>query len=104
MLVHLDLGTEPSDYLLFPIDIPDGLVERLHPLPGNWNANPPREFARVAGDRWIRSGVSPALLVPSAVLSREYNFLINPAHPQFRRLKVHKPEARFLDPRLFARN
>jgi RES domain-containing protein len=101
MLVHLDLDTEPSDYLLFPIDIPDELVEHLHPLPGSWNAHPPQELARAAGDRWIQSNSSPALLVPSAVLSREHNFLINPAHPEFRRLKVHIPEANFLDPRLF---
>jgi RES domain-containing protein len=41
------------------------------------------------------------MLVPSAVLPAERNILINPAHPDFGRIEVGKPENHALDQRLF---
>jgi RES domain-containing protein len=40
------------------------------------------------------------LAVPSAIIPREWNYLINPEHPDMKRIVVGKPEPFAFDPRL----
>jgi RES domain-containing protein len=40
------------------------------------------------------------LTVPSAVIPQELNYLLNPGHADFKRIRVSKPEAFRFDPRL----
>jgi RES domain-containing protein len=100
-LIHLELDMNPTDYLLCPIEIPDELIGEMQSPPENWNMWPHQNSSRHAGDRWVRANSSAALRVPSAVLAKEHNILLNPNHPEFRRVKAHQPESNFLDPRLF---
>ncbi len=57
--------------------------------------------SRAAGDAWLASGESAILRVPSIVFSVERNVLLNPAHPDFGRIKVVGSEAVRWDERLF---
>lgn len=101
MLVHISSRRVIPDVRLFDLEIPDELIAELKPLPHDWGVFPYQASAAAAGDRWVRANASVALRVPSAVLTKEHNILLNPAHPEFRRVKAHKPEANFLDHRLF---
>ncbi len=101
MLVHVTRETVPSDAVLLPVDVPDELIAELQVLPVGWDQYPYNEKAREVGDRWARERSSVALLVPSAVMPREKNLLINPAHPDFIRVRAYEPEEGALDPRLF---
>ncbi len=40
------------------------------------------------GNRWLSDMGSAVLKVPSAIVDREYNYLLNPAHPDFSKIKV----------------
>jgi RES domain-containing protein len=71
-------------------------------LPKGWDEFPYPQSAKVAGDKWIREGNSAALLVPSAVLRPEKNLLINPAHPDFGKIRIHAMEKKALDARVFS--
>ena len=101
MLVHVSRETVPSDAVLLPIEVPDELVIELRRPPAGWDEYPYNEKARDAGDRWARERSSVGLLVPSAVLRAEKNLLINPAHPDFSKVRVHEAEEGALDRRLF---
>jgi RES domain-containing protein len=70
-------------------------------LPKNWNAAPPLDFTMALGSRWCAELRSTVLKVPSAVVPAEFNFLLNPKHPDFQRIKVSRPEPFFFDPRLW---
>jgi RES domain-containing protein len=59
------------------------------------------ESLRSVGDNWIRSGETAALFVPSAAIPGEWNVLLNPAHPDFRRVKIQKPRPFDFDLRMF---
>lgn len=85
---------------LFTIKIPDGLVDKLGQLPKKWDAEPASAATQQAGDQWIATQRSVALLVPSAIVPVEMNALINPRHPQFRLEWVAKPVRFRYDPRL----
>ena len=56
---------------------------------------------RNIGDRWIDAGKTVALHVPSAAIRGEWNILLNPAHRDFRKLRIEKPKAFAFDLRMF---
>ena len=101
LLVHLNTSLLRR-FSICPVDFDDSFVELLDPaaLPRDWRQSPPPNSLRVVGDDWISRGSSVALRVPSAVIEREYNYLINPAHVDFDKLVIGKLEVFTLDPRL----
>jgi RES domain-containing protein len=55
------------------------------------------------GDRWVRENRSAVLALPGVIVPAETNFLLNPAHRDFKRIKIHPPVAFNFDPRLIGR-
>jgi RES domain-containing protein len=102
LLVHLDSEKLLRHYLAIPVTIPPHLIERLSPssLPKNWRVYPAPHSTRSIGDAWVARAASPVLQVPSVVIPSESNFLLNPAHPQFSRLRIGNPLPFLFDPRL----
>jgi len=75
-------------------DIPSG------DLPKNWRADPARKRLQAIGDGWLVSQASAVLRVPSAVVLGEFNYLLNPFHPDSRNLQIKGPENFSIDKRL----
>jgi len=102
VLVHLgDVGVL-SSYSLCAVEFEDGLIEPLDRsrLPADWRSYPAPPGSREIGDAWVKGGSSVILEVPSAVVERESNYLINPAHPDFASVNVGEPEPFEFDSRL----
>lgn len=89
-------------YVAIPAEFPDAIVERLDVsgLPPEWRAEPPGRASQAAGDAWVREARSAVWSVPSVLVPGESNFLLNPAHPDFRRVTLGAPEPLSFDPRL----
>ena len=105
VLVHLQ-ATEPiAAYSVFTVEIPDSLVGELEEanLPRNWRDYPTPPSNRALGDEWLTSCRSAVLEVPSVVIPHEHNFLINPEHEDFERLRFSGPEPFAMDSRLLRR-
>ncbi len=104
--VHLDKDDPPSDLVLAVAEIPDDLTrERLEiaQLPATWrNPAAPPELPRI-GDEFVQRREHCLLLVPSVLAPSENNCLINPEHPEFRRIAIRDTEPLTYDPRMFAR-
>jgi RES domain-containing protein len=83
---------------LVPDDLP--IEDLMAAPPANWRALGSPEAA-AAGGAWAAAGRSALLRVPSALVPREANYLVNPAHPESRRITVGAPEPLEWDPRLF---
>jgi RES domain-containing protein len=102
VLVHLGDSGVLSAYSLCEVEFDDGLIERLDRsrLPDDWRSYPaPPELRRI-GDAWVRGRSSAVLDVPSAVVERENNYLINPEHPDFVSMSIGHPEPFEFDARL----
>ena len=69
-------------------------------LPGHWDTSPPLEATMALGTAWLAASRSAVLKVPSAVIESEFNFLLNPRHRDFARIRVSKPKAFSFDSRL----
>jgi hypothetical protein len=71
--------------------------------PAAWDAQPPKAAAATIGDRFVRDGAAPAILVPSVVVPGDHNVLVNPAHPRFNEIVCDSRTAFNVDPRLGSR-
>jgi RES domain-containing protein len=102
ILVHLGAPDLLSRYVLIPVTFASGLCRKLSPgeLPEDWRADPPPDSTRTLGTAWVTSGASPVLAVPSAVVLGETNYLLNPRHPDFGKLRIGAPEPYRFDIRL----
>lgn len=105
-LVHLGTGSLPLNRYLVSIDIPDAVWARreIHSpgtLPAGWDALPAGNVSLDFGDRWIKSGRTSVLAVPSIVVPEEPAVLVNPRHPESRGVTATKTRKWLYDPRLF---
>ncbi len=92
-----------DDYVATPIEIPDEIVITLIPvsdLPAGWDANVPIDATRDLGTNWAKGLTTTALSVPSSVIPREHNYILNPAHQDFSRIRFSNPEPFYFDDRL----
>lgn len=87
-------------WAMIAAEIPSALIERPARVPVNWRDMPyPAETQRF-GSTWAHEGRSAVLRVPSTVVLGEFNYLLNPAHPDFARITLHRPEPFVFDTRL----
>jgi RES domain-containing protein len=99
-LVHLRNQDIPVRQYLLTIQIPDGehqdiLVTKLK---SNWQQH--TSYSQWIGDQFISGGQRLILKVPSVVVPQEHNFLINPLHKDFKKVKLVNTELLELDKRL----
>jgi len=102
--VHLMIGTLPSNYEMLTIFVPSSIKVReikLNELPENWNAFPHPKATQKIGDEFILENKYCLLKVPSVVTKGDFNILINPHHPDFKKIKVITSEPFPFDRRLF---
>lgn len=102
VLVHVDVGRRLPRLVAFTFDVDDTLVDRLPaaPLPRHWRTSRGLRVTQQIGDEWLAAGQGLALAIPSAIVPEEWNYLLNPAHPAFGRLKLGRSVPFLLDPRL----
>lgn len=85
------------------IKIPDSLTIddiRIGDLPSDWKEYTSYSACQELGDQWIKNATNAVLRVPSAIINEEYNYLLNPLHADFSKIKVDSLESFSFDDRL----
>ncbi|MGD1078769.1 MAG: RES domain-containing protein [Candidatus Sulfotelmatobacter sp.] len=104
--VHLDKEDPPVDLVLAVAEVPDDLAREhvdLRDIPANWReAAAPPELARL-GDEFAQRGEHCVLIVPSVLAPTENNWLINPDHPDYKKIDIHEVAPLNYDPRMFVK-
>jgi len=102
MAVHLDRSTLLSSFVLIACEFDERLVTTVAQdrLPAEWRRDPPPPEPAQIGDAWAKASQSAVLAVPSAIILGETNFLLNPGHPDFSKIRIGEPEEFEFDPRL----
>jgi len=99
--VHIPLGILPLDYVLVHIEVPETEIFELKKLPSDWNAFPYSKETQKFGDKFLKENNYLVMKVSSAAVQGEFNYLLNPKHPDFGKVKVEKTEEFSFDKRLF---
>ena len=102
--VHIEADDPPKDLVVVSADVPDGVSRAIlkpQDLPADWRQVPARPTLAAIGDSFAAKRNIPVLVVPSALVPSEWNWLINPLHPQFADIQVRPPEPFQYDARFF---
>jgi len=89
LLVHS--AVLPKNMVLVAYDVPDASplgVWSAASLPSDWADYPSPTSTQILGTRWAATGSELALVVPSAVVPLETNWLLNPKHPAIAKVKA----------------
>lgn len=106
LLVHLDSPALLNEFVLYGVEIDSSHITHMNrlALPPNWKGDPVPEEVKSIGDKWAVTRASVALSVPSALVPAESNYLLNPRHPDFSKLKIQKPIPFQFDPRFSSKH
>jgi RES domain-containing protein len=102
--VHFTLATLPSDYTMSTIFIPDDIsIQKLNiiDLPADWNTFPHPSTTQSIGDQFVADNLFCILQIPSAVTFGDFSLLLNPKHPEFKRIKIVATDKFPFDKRIF---
>jgi RES domain-containing protein len=104
IIVHVPAGIVPQDYYMVTIELPDNAAIKtlsIRDLPENWNRNPISALSQRIGDTFFAERKALVLKAPSAIIKDEWNYIINPAHKDFGKVKILSAEPFTFDLRLF---
>lgn len=105
ILVRADMQTIPLTYHLIKIDIPDA-IQSLSIITGKlktaWKDD--LGYTQWMGDEFIKSNKLLLLKVPSAIVDEENNYILNPGHGDFKKVKISAVKKFQFDKRLFLKD
>jgi RES domain-containing protein len=104
--VHVDITEAPDDLVARSAIIPDDVATqelRASDLPRGWQQYPAPEQLAALGTAWLERGETAVLAVPSVVIPPERNYLINPAHRHFGKIRISSAEPFTFDARVLVR-
>ena len=106
LLVNLHSWQILNNYICIPIEFDSKLILRLEKknLPDDWNIDPAPISTKKVGNHWAEKMKSVILEVPSAIIKEESNFLLNPLHPEFNKIKIGKAKKFDFDHRLIKKS
>lgn len=104
-MVHRNGRGLNANFRTMIIDIPDDLdiqVIEQDSLSEGWNDVSEQSYdtCREIGAGWVAEAKRPVMKVPSAIISNEYNYLVNMHHPLSDEVKILGVEPFIFDPRL----
>ena len=101
LIIHSTSYEEIQSNFLMKINIPDSFTAPLTDLSlkPDWKDDP--DYSRYIGNSFLKSKKSLLMKVPSAIIPEEYNVLINPLHPDSRKIKILSASPFQFDNRLF---
>jgi RES domain-containing protein len=86
-------------FSVMTIEVPDSVRKQIvkpDDLPANWKEFAQMPLTQNIGEEWLNKAQTAILQVPSSIIEEEANYLINPHHPDFRKIKLLR-----IDPFLF---
>ncbi|MDZ7897870.1 MAG: RES family NAD+ phosphorylase [Arcicella sp.] len=91
MVVHLNSDRLKSEFGMSVVEIPEEVnitKISIEDLPKGWTEHDGYQMCQEVGDDWIQAFETCVLQVPSAVIKHEFNYLVNPQHSDFSKLKI----------------
>ncbi|RYY71849.1 MAG: RES domain-containing protein [Chitinophagaceae bacterium] len=103
LLVHSQFKHFSIDLDILTIQLPANITVAeisAKKVKANWEKD--ASYTQFIGDEFVRNKQDLVLKVPSAVIQDESNFLVNPLHADFKKVKILETRSFKTDERLFA--
>ncbi len=102
--VHVGFDASHITFVYFKVEIPDSVpVDKLKAshLPDDWTAEPPRDSTKYIGSQWAKKAETAVLRVPSVLVPKSWNYMLNPAHRDFKKIRISDPMSFVFDARMW---
>jgi RES domain-containing protein len=102
VLAGLQTNSPLPGYVLIPAEFDESLILEIEltAVPADWREHPPSPSTQQLGNVWIAEERSAVLRVPSALVPKESNYVLNPLHPDFSAIRLGEAEPVSIDPRV----
>lgn len=92
----------PNDLCMVSIVVPNFKILQLSisELPQDWSNSPAPNSTKDMGTSILHLKKHCVIAVPSAILSTEYNYLLNPLHRDYQKIKIESIEIFSFDKRI----
>lgn len=103
--VHLHIQKVPKDMMMVELYLPEDSITSLpfQELKNDWQMFPYSIQTQQIGDNFVRENRFLVLMVPSAVVNGDFNFLINPRHVELPKVNVVGLSSFRFDSRIFSK-
>lgn len=90
VLVHLRSDEVDKPFVLATFDVPDDKIKEISilDLPKNWRDPQAAGDLKKIGDDFVNDGSYLLLKLPSVILEEEFNFILNPKHPDGEKIRL----------------
>jgi RES domain-containing protein len=101
--VHTETFDKHVTYAHIKVEIPDDIVKKFagRDLPADWQQKTIPVSTQRLGTAWAKDMVSALLKVPSVVVPEEHNYIVNPLHPDFGKIRQHAAVTFTFDSRMW---
>lgn len=88
--VNVSFDNVPRGLSITCIEIPDNGIHQLSlkDLPGDWTKIPAPSSTKEFGTSFLKNQIKPVLRVPSTIIPSEFNYILNPLHPDSNKFKI----------------
>ena len=88
--VNVNIDDIPRALTITTIEIPDKPITIVNEsaLPGDWKLSPAPSSTKDFGSKLLVAAAAPVIRIPSAVIPAEFNYLLNPLHPDSKKFKI----------------
>ena len=88
--VNVNIDDIPRSLSITTFEIPDTGIQELTiaDLPGNWTESPAPASTKDFGTNLLTLMASPIIKIPSAIITQEFNFILNPKHAEAKNFKI----------------
>ena len=104
LFVHLTAQDARLNFSAIRVEVPAAVkVQQLAiaELPDNWREEPPPDSCKALGSSWTERADAALLRVPSIIVPNEFNYVLNPAHADFKKFIVRVPQPFGFDTRMW---
>ena len=88
--VNINIEEIPRALSITTFEIPSSGIELIteDKLPGNWKRAPAPSSTKELGTHLLKTSTNFIFKIPSSVIPEEYNYLLNPLHPDSKNFKM----------------
>jgi RES domain-containing protein len=104
LFVHIGPAYKGLDFASFKVEIPSRVtIDTLSAktMPKNWRQEPAPAACKDLGTEWVKQETAAVLRVPSVVVPKNHNYVLNVHHRDFRKLKITRQDDFAFDPRMW---
>lgn len=102
-VVHRNSTGLQNNFRVMQIFVPDDIVlqeVKETDLITGWKEFDKMPYTQSLGDQWIREAKTAILKIPSAIVSGDSNYILNPEHRDYKKIKLLRTEPFEFDDRI----